>query len=147
MTDVNVRALRPTDMVAARALVSAQFGGTPYEARLLVQLALATSGDDPECRVLVSDDEPRALVLYGSIAGAMGVVKIYALAGNAIASRSLVAAVRDTDTRLFVCEVAEDMPFAVTTRILRESGFEEAGRVADYFREGVALVVLTWRSQ
>ena len=147
MTDVSVRALRGSDAPAARALVSAHFAGTPYEARLLEQLELATSGNDPECRALVVGDEPCALALFGTVAGVNGVVKLHALAGvDESALRALAAAVRDTDARLIICEIADDAPFGVTAQILSELGFEEAGRVADFFRDGVDLVVFTSRS-
>lgn len=147
MPEVKVRALRPADAAAARALVSAQFGGTPYEARLLEQLALAIKGDDAECRALVAGDEPCAVALFGSVAGAAGVVKLHALAGDdARALRTLASAVQDTDARLIVCEIADDAVFGVTGQILRELGFGEAGRVADFFRDGADLIVLSWRS-
>ena len=147
MTDAKVRALRPADASAARALVSAQFGGTPYAERFLEQLASATNGGDPECRALVVGDVPAAAVLFGSVDGAGGVVKLHVLAGNdRRALHSLAAAVRDSNARLVVCEMAEEPVFDVTGQILRELGFEEAGRVADFFRDGVDLVILTWRS-
>lgn len=147
MTEMSVRALRGSDFPAARALVSQQFTGTPYEARLFEQLALATTGNDPECQALVAGDAPRGLALFGSIAGADGVVKVHALVGDdSEALRSLITAVRDTAARLIVCEIAGDTPFDVTARILRELGFEDAGRIADYFRDDVPLLVLTWRS-
>jgi hypothetical protein len=147
MMEVKVRALRGSDVPTARALVSAQFVGTPYELRFLEQLELATTGDDPECRALVAGDEPRALVLFGSVAGANGVVKLHALAGDdGNALRALATAVRDADARLVVCEIADDAPFDVTGRILGELGFEKAGRVADFFRDGVDLVVFSYRS-
>jgi hypothetical protein len=147
MTEANVRALRLAEATAARALVSIQFGGTPYEARFLEQLELASKGDDPECRALVAGDEPCAVVLFGTVAGATSVMKLHALAGNdRSALLALARAVRATDVRLIVCELADDAVFAVTGQILRELGFEEAGRVADFFRDGVDLVVLTWRS-
>jgi hypothetical protein len=148
MTEVSVRALRGSDVLAARALVSAQFGGTPYEVRLLEQLEFATKGDDVECRALVGGDERlRGLALFGAVAGAGGVVKLHALVGDdRSALRALATAVRDTDARLVVCEIADDASFTATDALLRELGFAEAGRVADYFRDGVALVVLSWRS-
>lgn len=147
MTEVSVRALRGSDVPAARALVSAQFAGTPYEARLLEQLELATNGNDQECRALVVGDELRGLALFGTVAGANGVVKLHALVGHdGSAVRSLATAVRDTDARLIICEIADDAPFGVTAQILPELGFEEAGRVADFFRDGVDLVVFSSRS-
>jgi hypothetical protein len=146
MTEVSVRALRGSDVPAARALISAQFAGTPYDARLLEQLELATTGNDRECQALVAGDELRGLALFGSVAGASGVVKLHALAGDdRSALRSLATAVRNSDARLIVCEIADDATYHVTAQIVRELGFEEAGRVADFFRDGVDLVVLTWR--
>lgn len=145
MTELRVRALQAADADAARALVSAQFAGTRYEARLLEQLELAIRGDDPECQALITDDA-HGLVLFGSIAGATGVVKIHALAGDVSVLHALACEVRATGARLVMCELADDAPFAVTDRLLRELGFEEAGRVADFFRDGIALVILAWRS-
>ena len=146
MTELRVRALQAADADAARALVSRQFGATSYEARLLEQLELALSGDDPECRALVAGDDVREIMLFGSIAGAEGVLKIHALAGDDVSSlRALVLDVMSTRARLVICELADDAPFAVTGQLLRGLGFEEEGRVADFFRDDVALVILTWR--
>jgi hypothetical protein len=92
-------------------------------------------------------DDAHGLVLFGSIAGAAGVVKVHALAGDeASLLYALVLEVLAAGARLVICEIPDDAPFAMTGRVCRELGFDAEGRVADYFRDGVALLVLTWRS-
>lgn len=152
MSGVDVRALQPADAGAARALVSRQLSGTRYEARILEQLEAAIAGDDPECRGVVaitpSEDWVRGLALFGAVAGAQGVAKLHALvAGDSDTLRALEAAVRDASARarMVMCEIAEDAPFRVTVETLRELGYEEAGRVADFVRDGVDLLLLIWR--
>ena len=152
MTDVVARALQPADAGAARALVVAQFSGTRYESRLLEQLAHARRGDDPECRAMVAiapgDQHLHGLMLFGTVSGAQGVAKIHALVGeDRDAQRTLAGSVRDAGARMVICEVGDDAPWLVTVEVLRELGFAEEGRVADFFRDGVALRVLTWRSR
>lgn len=151
MRDVAVRALQPADADAARALVSAQFSGTLYQARLLEQLQIAIGGEDPECRAMVAiaaDERVLGVALFGQVAGAQGVVKLHALAGDdRDALGALVVGVHVSGARMVVCEIADDAPFRVTVEVLLELGYEEAGRVADLVRDGVALLILTWRSQ
>jgi hypothetical protein len=152
MSEVAVRALQPDDAGAARALVVAQFAGTRYESRVLEQLEIALRGDDAECRALVAilprEACVRGLALYGTVAGAQGVVKLHVLAGdNRDALRVLALTVGDAGARMIVCEIPDDAPFHVTSQVLRELGYGEAGRVADFVRDGVDLLLLTWRTR
>ena len=48
---------------------------------------------------------------------------------------------------MVVCEIADDAPFRVTAEVLRELGYVEEGRVADFVRDGVDLLILTWWSR
>lgn len=148
MNEVKVRALQPDDAGVARVLVSRQLAGTLYESRILEQLEIAIAGDDPECRALVViGPDGRGLALFGDVAGAAGVVKIHALAGDdRVVLQALARAVGDMGARMIVCEIADDAPFLVTAKALRELGYEE-GRVADFVRDGVDLLILTWRSR
>jgi len=152
---LTARALETADLASARALVAAHFAGTLYEARILEQLEIAARGDDPECRGIVAlapdEQRVRGFVLLGAVAGAEGVWKVHFLISperNVLTTLADVARqeCRRADQRMLVCELADDAPFDVTGQVLHELGFEEAGRVADYFREGVALVVLTRRN-
>ena len=152
---LTTRTLQAPDASSARALVATQFGGTVYESRILEQLESAARGGDAEHRGLVAfargDDRMAGLALFGAVAGAHGVSKIHALAGSdrnvlvALAGAVRAEGVRAGD-RMVVCEIPDDAPYEVTLDALRELGFEEGGRVADYFREGVALLVLTRQS-
>jgi hypothetical protein len=148
--------LKPADAGAARARVSASFGGTPYEARILEQLEVAIGGNDNECRALVAIAQNSStlsgVALAGTVAAAHGVVKLHALVGDdRTALLALARAVVDgsarAGARMVVCEIADDAPFRVTVQVLRELGYAESGRIADFVRDGVALLILTWRSQ
>jgi hypothetical protein len=152
MSVVAVRALQPDDAGAARALVLAQFSATKYESRIREQLEIALRGDDAECRGIVAvrpgEARVRALALSGTIAGAPEVVNLHALVGDdRDGMRMLAVAVRDADARLIVCEMPDDAPFNVTVQVLRELGYEQEGRVADFVRDGVDLILFTWRSR
>jgi hypothetical protein len=150
MSEVRIRALQPDDAGAARAVVSVQLAGTLYETRVLEQLDVAIGGNDAECRGIVAFEAREAvvvgLVLFGIVAGARGVVKVHALLGNdRVALRALATAVCNADVRMVVCEIADEPRFGVTVQLLRELGYTEEGRVADFIRDGVALLRLTWR--
>jgi hypothetical protein len=152
MSELVFRALVSGDGDEARTLVSAAFAGTVYDARMQEQLGIALLGKDLECRGLVAL-EPEglrvsALVLYGDIVGARGVVKLHALVGSNRASlRTLVAAVHDASgsARMIVSEIPDDAPFHVTASVLRELGHEEEGRIADFVRDGVSMFLLVKR--
>ncbi|MEO5818692.1 MAG: hypothetical protein ABIT20_25715 [Gemmatimonadaceae bacterium] len=142
----SVRALRGSDIPAARALIANQFGGTPYEARILEHLEVARHGNDAECVGLVEGDEPRGLVLSGSVAGAHDIVKIHAVVARDLAvCQILAAAMRDAAPRMVVYEVPDDAPFLGHAAAMTALGYREEGRVADFVRDGVDLIVMVWR--
>lgn len=150
-----MRALMPEDAGAARALVSGQFQGTIYEARLLEQVEIALTFEDPEyLAVLAFSLQPRVvsgLVLFGAVAGARKVVKIHALvAESAGLLGELLGAVEQvaqgSRERMIVCEVPDDAPFGAATAALLAAGYLAEGRVADFVRDGVELQLLVWRA-
>ena len=147
MSEVRVRALVAADAEASRALVTTQFAGTPYFDWIMEQLngVLAQSDPEREGLVAVSGTDARVigLVLFGAVAGATGVARIHALVGDAPAAlRALIAATLG-DARMSVCELADDAPHRAAADALLARGFVEEGRVADFFRDGVALRLLT----
>jgi len=77
------RTLSPDDHVAARVLLMGALGVTPYIDRAMevLQLAELGAGRDDEHRALVieRDGTVAALVLFGAVAGAMGVQKLHAV--------------------------------------------------------------------
>lgn len=154
MDEIELRPLMPEEADAARALVVARFAGTRYEARVLEQLDVALSFEDPEYIALLAaepgSDHLVGLVLFGAVAGAQRVTKLHALLGDDEGTcLALADAVRrvatDSGERMVVAEVPDDAPFRAATIALRESGYAEEGRVDDFVGDGVGLRFLVWR--
>ena len=154
MDEIALRALMPQDAGAARALVVNQFGRTRYESRVLEQLDAALAFEDPEYMAMLAlapaSDEVVGLMLFGTVAGARGVVKVHVVLGDDVATRErLIAAVQnvaqDSGERMIVAEMAEDAPSLDAVEALRACGFIEEGRIADFVCDGVALRLLVWR--
>jgi hypothetical protein len=152
---MTLRALMPDDAGAARAFVARQLGGTRYEARTLEQLDAALSFEDPEYMAVLAfasaTARVRGLMLFGTVAGASGVVKLHIMLGeDAPVREALAAAIRDvaedSGERLIVAELADDEPFRDAMLALEQGGFVEEGRVADFVSDGVALRLYVWRA-
>ena len=149
--DLVLRALMPDDAADARACISAQLAGTRYQARALEQLDVALQFDDPEYMALLAsgvDEIPlRGLVLFGTVAGARGVVKVHVVIGREVeTSVAMFEAVRATSEhsgeRMIVCELPDDTPMAMASAALEAAGYVEAGRVPDFVIDGIALRLL-----
>lgn len=146
-----LRPLMPDDVGDARTCISAQFAGTRYEDRALEQLDIALQFDDPEYMALLAsrgeEKALRGLVLFGTVAGARGVVKVHVLvARERETAVALLEAVRATSEhsgeRMIVCELPDDTPLMTAADALVASGFVEVGRVADFVTDGVAMRLL-----
>ncbi|MFI5256882.1 MAG: hypothetical protein ACHQRK_06435 [Gemmatimonadales bacterium] len=144
----------PDDSDAARAFLVARLGGTRYEARALEQLDSALTFEDPEYLAVLAHELPsdriRGLVLFGTVSGARGVVKLHLVLGDdVLPCERIVCAVRDVAVggaeRLIVAELPDDAPFARGAAALMACGFVEEGRVEDFVRDGVAMRMLTAR--
>ena len=154
MDEIELRALMPGDADAARALVVARFAGTRYESRVLEQLDVALSFEDPEYVALLASepgsDHLVGLALFGAVAGAQRVTKLHALLGDDDGTCAALAdAVRnvaaDSGERMVVAELPDDAPFRRAIVALRESGYAEEGQVDDFVCDGVGLRFLVWR--
>jgi hypothetical protein len=155
MDEIELRPLMPEDADAARAVVVAHLGGTRYEARVLEQLDVALTFEDPEYMALLAA-EPRSgqlvgLVIFGAVAGAQRVTKLHVLLGD---DEGICAALADTvrtvasesGERMVVAELADDRVFNDAIAGLRDSAFHEEGRVDDFVADGVGLRFLVWRA-
>jgi len=149
-----VRPLMPEDADAARRTTIEGFRGTPFLARTLEVLDGALRFDDPEYLCLLAapgaSEPPIGLVLFGTVLGARLASKVHAVvAADPRVQVALLDAVRETcvrsGERLVVCELPHDVPFDLTAVALLASGYREEGRIADFFRDGVALRLLVWR--
>lgn len=154
MSELELRPLMPQDAGAARALVSARLTRTRYEARVLEQLDVALSFEDPEYMALLAVEPESArvvgLVMFGTVAGAHRVTRLHVLLGDAEVCTALARAVRmvasDSGERMVVAEVADDAPFRDAAASLLDSGFVEEGRADDFVSDGVGMRFLAWRS-
>ena len=149
-----MRALEPADADAARALVHSALGDSRHASRVFEQLEVALSGEDVECEALVvaEGDEAslRAMVLFGPLAGANGVVKLHAIvAVNADAMVSLVNGLMQEpgvrSARMVVCEIANDAACVAAGAALLACAFVREGRVDDFFADGVNLDLMVRR--
>lgn len=110
-----------------------------------------------EARAIAALDRDAALegvVVFGAIAGAVATGAILVVAvrhdarrrgiGRALVRRALDD-LRSDGTRLVVAELAGSAENAPALRLLATCGFREEGAIADYYREGVPLLVLEHR--
>jgi ribosomal protein S18 acetylase RimI-like enzyme len=145
------RPITPEDAAGAHQLLIQRLGVTPYIDRAVEILTIAERGDDVEHRawVVARDKTVVALALFGSIAGTEAGFKLHTLAVESRDSdvgRRLVEAVVTSVTasggRFLIAELADETALATTISLLRSNGFDEVGRIPDYYREGVALTIL-----
>lgn len=147
-----VRALRPDDAAAARALVSTCIGGTRYAARTHEVLDAALTGDDDEHVGLVlpaSTDHASAgsfsgVAVLGAVAGASGTWRLHWLFARSIAAATPLACAaadvaRDRGARLLVGELPDDGPYALACDVFASTGFVLEGEVCDFVQDGIAL--------
>lgn len=144
--------MKPDDAAAAFALVYGALGFTPYVDRVVELLRQAARGADPEARALVieRDGTIAGLVMFGIVAGTASTAKMHALvidqavAADDIGRRLLAAATSAAGSdgaTIVVAELPDDAAFGASHGALLNGGFIEEGRVADFFREGVALLI------
>jgi L-amino acid N-acyltransferase YncA len=147
------RALIADDAVAARALVYAALGVTPYVDRAIELLDEAARRNGSEARALVieRDGTLAGLVLFGDVAGTQGAAKLHALVldrgvnADDVGGRLIQAAVSDAaaaGARLLVAELPDDPAMGVVPSVLLHNGFREEARIPDFFRDGVALIFM-----
>ena len=146
------RAIAPDDHVGARVLLMGALGITPYVDRAMEVLERAERGPDGEHRALViaRDGTVAAMALFGNVAGAFGVLRIHAIVvapgvGQDVGARLLdavAATARTEEARMLVVELPDDPAVGSTRALLTAAGFYEEARVADFYRDGVALSFL-----
>jgi hypothetical protein len=145
------RPIAPEDAAGAHQLLIRRLGVTPYIDRAVEILTLAERGDDPEHRayVVARDKTVAGLALFGSIAGTDAGYKLHALVVESregdVGERLIEAvdsAVTTARGRFLIAELADEPALATTIALLRAHAFAEVGRIPDYFRDGVPLVIL-----
>jgi L-amino acid N-acyltransferase YncA len=145
------RPIAPEDAAGAHQLLVSRLGVTPYVDHAVEILNRAERGEDEENRayVVARDGIVAGLALFGRIAGTEAGFRLHLLLVVSsevdVGERLLEAvshAVIESAGRFLVAEIAHEPALAATTVLLRKHGFEEAGRIPDYFRDGVPLLIL-----
>lgn len=145
------RPIAPEDAGGAHRLLVSRFGGTPHLDRAVEILHVAARGSDQEHRayVVAQDGVVAGIALFGIIAGTDAGHRLHALVASSVEDEvgdclleAVVGTVAQCQGRFIVAELADEPALAATIALLRQRGFAEAGRIPDYFREGVPLVIL-----
>lgn len=151
--EVPVRAFVPADRVAARALIAAELPTNPYATRALDLVGEVAPGGEYQAVVAEQDGRPVGVVVFGLVAGSQGAGSLYAAAvapdyrrrgvGRALV-RAAAESLRAVGARFVIAEVPDD-PRATAhfVELVASTGFTEAARVPDLYRDGVALAF--WR--
>jgi ribosomal protein S18 acetylase RimI-like enzyme len=148
-----LRPLAASDSSAARALAVTVFGDAPYAEPLLAALetALARATDEHQAVVACDANALVGLVVFGEIAGARGAGRIHVVAVDANARRRGIAIdlidaactrLGEQGGRFVMIELPGDARLTGARRMAQRAGFHEEGRMDDYVRDGVALVLL-----
>ena len=143
--------MTPEDRAGAHRLLEMRLGVTPYIDRAVEILNIADRGGDAEHRayVVARDGTVAGLALFGMVAGTEAGYRLHALVVQShegdVGGRlvqAVMTAVLEGHGRFLVAELADEPALSATMTVLRAQGFEEAGRIPDYFRDGVPLVIL-----
>ena len=151
---VALRVATRGDRARLAQLVADGAGGTAYREMPLHFLKLALdrrSEDESKALVAVQDGTTVGCVLYGEVAGAVGTGRLHFITVARDARRAGIgrqlcgAAVSDLSSRgarSVIVELPDDGAVAAGHELLASCSFSEAARVPDYYRDGVALIVL-----
>jgi len=151
--DVALRAATSADGAALQKLVTDASAGTPYHElpAYFLRLALPAPSEESRAVVAVQNGAVVGCVLYGIVAGAIGTGRIHFVAvavgsrRSGIATRLCGAAVDQLSARAarsVIVELPDDRAVGPGRALLESCTFTEVARVPDYYRDGVALVVL-----
>jgi ribosomal protein S18 acetylase RimI-like enzyme len=150
--DVVLRPARQADRAAIGLLVEHEVTGATNTEAVAYFLRLALDGRSDESRVIVAEDDRNIIgfVLYGEVAGALGTGRVHFInvtitsRHNSIGRRLCEAATTDLTSRgarLVLVELPDDASSIPGRGLLARCGFVETARVADYYRDGVDLIV------
>ena len=147
------RPLVDADRGAMEALISDVAAGTSYDELPRYFLRLALEGRTAESRGIVAErnGEMLGFALFGDVAGAIGTARVHfvgvtaGLRLNSVGAglcECAVADLRAAGARMVIAELPDDRLLAGGRALLARCGFAEVGRVPDYYRDGIALVIL-----
>jgi ribosomal protein S18 acetylase RimI-like enzyme len=148
-----LRPLAAPDSSAARALVISVLADAPSGEPRLAALESALTRASDEYQAIVACDASAlvGLVVFGETAGARGAGRIHLVAVDARARRRGIAMdlihaacthLAERGGRLVTIELPAGARLSSVRGLVERAGFREEGRIDDYVRDGVALVLL-----
>ena len=154
MPPASLRPLLASDLDAARALLGDAVPVASQLAPLLsvVESAAIAPSNEQRGIVAAAAGDLAAMAVFGEYAGAAGAGRLHLIAvrqrhrrrgvGSILIER--VAAELDSrSARFILAELPDERPtLADYFALLRASGFREESRIPDYYRDGVALVMM-----
>jgi GNAT superfamily N-acetyltransferase len=154
MRTASIRALRESDLVAARELIRGAAPVASQLAPLLSAVELAALNPSTEQCGLVAEvaGHLAAIAVYGEYAGAVGAGRLHLVAvderhrrrglGTLLIER-IGTELESRSARFLLTELPDERPaLADYFAFLRASGFVEESRVPDFYRDGVGLVLM-----
>ena len=151
--DPTLRPVTASTASLARAFATAALSDSRYAEPLLAALDGALPGGTDEYRAIAAwnGDALMGLIVFGETAGALGAGRIHLIVVEAgarergVAARLIEAACDELaarGSRFAMMELPAEAPFAPVRRLAKRAGFREEGRIDDYLREGVPLLLL-----
>lgn len=150
---VTMKPVTASTAASVRSVAAAALRDSQHAESLLAALDAALAGASDEHRAIVAlhDGGVVGLIVFGETAGALGAGRISLVAVDASArdrgvAAQLVAAVCDdlaaSGARFAMMELPGEPGFAPVHRLAVRMGFREQGRIDDYLRDGVPLILL-----
>lgn len=148
-----VRAATAAEIDTLRSLVRKELMGSSYRDTAEYFVAVAAQSKPAECRGIVAERSGTVVgyALLGDVAGTSGTARLLLVAvvptarreGIGTALCETAAAILEVNgARSVIAELPDDESTAAGRLVLFRSGFTEAARIADYYRDGVDLLIL-----
>ncbi len=143
-----IRALQPDDLKGLPAL----WGASPWSATAdeLQEIASGAAADATEHRGLcsVQGNDIDGVVLFRMVAGTVGTGEIECAVAREFSLAAILTAIamsklRDEGARLIVAEYPGTSEYSQYAQLLSGAGLREQASIADYFADGVPLVIAT----
>jgi ribosomal protein S18 acetylase RimI-like enzyme len=151
--EVTLRGLRAGDVSGIDAIAGPEIQASLYSTSLRSAVDRVQAKPTPECRGLVAVRGARVVgvVIFGAIAGSVGAGSVqFVVVDRDCRRRGLASALIDRaiemlateGARVAFVELPDDPALNAVRQLLIRCGFDIDERVANYFRDGVDLLIL-----
>lgn len=115
----------------------------------IIRSALTQPCNEYIAAISVGDEQAQIVAAYGMVAGALGTAALYGAVpiSNRVTELLSFAAhdLQKLGTQRIVAEFPDTDQFKPYRDVLLESGYDPTGIVEDFYRDGIAMVILTRR--